>query len=697
MALFLHADLPQVPMSPVSPEFSIPAWADDMLSSWGLARGGEARVIYERANTIATRLAPNTRRLWRSILLLEGIAVLLPLGWLLVGQRNWPAGLVSGSVALCTVAVVGVCWWLRWRNQQQSWSRSRLLAEIARSMEATAHWPGDPTRAALVTSPSLQPLVECFAPPGTGGPATLDQLKQEYLEKRIDDQAGYYRRKAEEAARDRRRLSRYVTRSLDGALFLAVLGLWLGSSGSMRWLLSVFDTDLILGLAGAALPLTAILMQSLSVSLELNRRAGRYAQQWEFLQASRRRLEAAATLPDAVGVVREVEQALLAEVTEWFYQAEHSEAFYRTTNAGTPSARLALTAAPESVWSRGLTRVLEGAGLALSFTGRIIFGRLLIAAVASVLTTLVIFSRAPQDVVQRSLLRTADGQLLSKPGPFGWWKPKPEEAARGFVLIAHGLHDTPVPAASGAPAKAHPDDSPSSSSLHWMSALQRAVHQRLDEAGGAPDICLVDWSLAARPSEVSSLLQSLTIDDTRSPLGGAARFVTDVTAIRTQAQAIGDTVGYKLAAALKASPPLLHRDRPMHLIGHSAGGFLVVRAALVLHQLGLLPEHSRVTLLDTPLPDVDDLRQLLHNRDQTPSSCQIDFYKSSAFAQGVPEETPDWPNYRCRSLTPVPPYADSMTGAHSYAHQWFIQSVGSAPSDAAADGFQLSPLLPPRP
>jgi hypothetical protein len=654
----------------------------------------EAGAVYERANEAATRLAPNTRRLWRSILALEGMAVLFPMGWLLVTQRNWPAAPIAAGVAVCTVAVVGVCWWLRWRNQQQAWSRTRLLAEVARSFEATAGWPGEPTRAALATAPSLQPLADVFAVPAVGEESGWERARDAYLVERIDDQSQYYRHKAEEAAKDRRRLSRYVTLSLDGALFLAVLGVWLGATGSMRWLLSVFDSDLILGLAGAALPLTAILMQSLSVYLELNRRAGRFSQQWEFLQASRRRLERAGTRDEAVAAVRDVEQSLLAEVVEWFYQAEHAEVFYRTAGAEAPSGRLALTAAPEGWGSRLVGRCLAGAGVALSFAGRIIFGRVLIAAVASVLTALLIFSRAPQDVVQRSLLRTADGQMLSKPGRFGWWKPKPEEAERGFVLIAHGLHDAVRTTAPGAALREDDDDEPAAgSSLHWMGALQTAIHERLSAEGGAPDICLVDWSLAARPTNVTGVLQGLAIDVDRTQFGDAARFVSDVTAIRTQAQAIGDTVGYKLASALQSEPPLLRRDRPMHLIGHSAGGFLVVRAALVLRRLGLLPERTRITLLDTPLPDVDDLKQLLLEADGRPSSCQVDFYKTSSFAQGVPGENPEWPNYTCITLTP-PAHITALTAAHSYAHQWFIQSVAARSGEEARRGFSLSPLIP---
>ena len=680
---------------PTPPADPAPAWADPLLASLGLNRRSPVAEVYEKSNDLATRLAPNTRRLWRSILILEGIAVLLPIGWLMVSQRNWPAAPLAGAVAICTVALVGVCWWLRWRSQQQSWSRSRLLAEITRSLMATSGWPEKPTRGALGTAPSLQPVADWFERPAEAAVPWTD-LREAYLEKRIDDQSRYYESKAGEAAADRRRLSLYVTRSLDGALFLAVLGLWLGFSDKMRWVLSVFETDLILGLAGAVLPLTAILMQSLSVYLELNRRTGRYAQQWEFLQANRERLRAAKSPEEAATIVREVEQALLAETAEWFYQAEHAEVFYRTrSTAGEVNPRLALTAAPESPAARVVSSMLSAAGVALGFTARIIFGRLLIAAVASVLTALLIFSRAPQDAVQRSLLRTADGQLLSKPGRFGWWNPKPEEANVGFVLIAHGLHDSVRLTRDGKPAAVDPDDkSHFSPNLHWMVALQDAMRDRYrTNLGASPDICLVDWSLAARPSDVSGLLSSVTTDASLGQFADQAKFVTDVTAIRTQAQAIGDTVGYKLASAMQATPPVLHRDRPMHLIGHSAGGFLVVRAALVLQQLGLLPEHTRITMLDTPLPDVNDLKRLLQHPDGSPTTVQLDYYKSSGFAQGVPDASPAWPNYRCLTLTPSEPHNKSMTSAHSYAHQWFIKSVTDPEPSPASGGFQWSPLL----
>lgn len=658
------------------PAATPPGWAVPLLQQLGLEPGAPAAEVYERANALASRLAPNTRRLWRSILLLEGLAVLLPLLWLMVEQREWSAAVVAASVALCTIAVVGFCWWLRWKRQQHVWSRSRLFAEIARSQIATASWPGHPTRDALFPSPSLQPIADLFSAK-TDAAGDFETRRDAYIRHRIDDQTAFFEHSSRKAAEERRRLSLYVTRSLDGSLVLAVLGLWLGFSGTADWLLSVANSDLILGLVGAALPLTAILMQSLSSYLELNRRAGRFAQQWEFLKVSRARL-AASSPEEAAGHVKDIETALLSEVTEWFYQSEHSESFYRTGTAAQSAARDRLTTTNESWGAHLAGRLLHASGIALGFTGRIVFGRVLIVAITSVLTSLLIISRAPRDAVQSTLLRTADGQLLSSAGPLGWWQPKKEETERGFVLIAHGLHDS---------AKIDPEEkskSGAASDLHWMTKLQQTIRSNFSDAT-PPDVCLVDWSLAAKPSETTQLLQRVAAEVGKND---TAVFVADVTAIRSQAQAIGDVVGYKLAQAIRANPPVIHREKPMHLIGHSAGGFLVVRAACVLKGLGLLPEHTRVTLLDTPLPDIDNLQILLRD-----GYCSVDYYKSSIFAQNVPADH-SLPRYRCFTLTPDAAHASPATAAHSYAHQWYIRSAdpGAKSRTDQAPGFRLSPF-----
>ena len=130
-------------------------------------------------------------------------------------------------------------------------------------------------------------------------------------------------------------------------------------------------------------------------------------------------------------------------------------------------------------------------------------------------------------------------------------------------------------------------------------------------------------------------------------------------------------------AAIRAGK--IHRDKPMQLIGHSAGGFVVLHAAMVLKQLGLAPADLRVTMLDTPMPVAADLLAVL---DDVP----VDYYCTSSFATGVPESG-FHRNFTRFDIKP-PATVDAYLGAHSYAYKWYIQSIGPE----WENGFRRSPF-----
>ncbi len=677
----------------------LPPWANSLWNALGL-EGVSAEEIYHRTDEYASRLAPNTRRLWRSILLLEGMAVLAPLLWMVAARSDWsPAG-ISVIVATVTLGLVGLCWWLRWKQQQHLWSRSRLVAEIARSRIATKDWDFDLTRDALFSTPSLQPLVSRISQEEVKEPVASDEESEKakierYVRDRIDDQLAFFEKASQKAATERQQLSKYVTRALDAALVLAVLGLWLGFSGVAQWLLSVSGGDLVLGFSGALFPMIVILMQSLSSYLELNRRTGRYAQQWEFLHTVRAQFHQSNSVADYRTLIWKTESALLSEVTEWFFQTEHAESFYRSaiSDGSSQFTRDIHVATSDTLIARVTSRILSRLGIMLGVTGRIVFGRVLIIAITSILTALLIISGAPRHPGQKAQLRTADGRLLSNIGEGGEWRPRKQDTENGFVLIAHGLRDSPlnVPIVRFADQEGKP---------HWMTQLKEDILKASGKQ--APDICLVDWGSAAKPSEVNEFLDHFVRS---SKDNQSVRFVEDVVAIRAQAQEIGDLVGLRLARAILVDPnrkgrsesslrnstgteSYIRGDRPMHLIGHSAGGFLVVRAACVLQDMGLLPEITRVTLLDTPLPDNDDIKRLLAD-----GRCQMDFYKSSELAKNVPNDQ-TWNNYRSFDLIRYEDGKLPSLTAHSFAWYWYIQTVNGT-DRASADlpmGFRLSPF-----
>nr|WP_283107901.1 alpha/beta hydrolase family protein [Shewanella ulleungensis] len=283
-----------------------------------------------------------------------------------------------------------------------------------------------------------------------------------------------------------------------------------------------------------------------------------------------------------------------------------------------------------------------------------------------VLTTAFIqYQRAPEDPTIQSVLRQQDGQLLNArklDDSYTLWLPGQKAASNGTVVLVHGLHD-------GVDI--------SRSNNHWMTRLEQAILQRT--ASLSPEIILVDWREAAKPSgNPFSALDTMALSVMGMPKS-AQDMLNDLSMIRPQGERIGELVGFKLARAIRSGD--IARDKPLHLIGHSAGGFVVLHAALVLSELGLAPEPMQVTMLDTPFPLAADLAKAA-------SYFPIDFYVTSSLAQGVPADQ-FVIGFKRFDITP-PPEIDPYTGAHSYAHSWFIQSVSDKGN---AEGFSRSPLI----
>lgn len=644
----------------------LPDWAPPLFSAMGLSEGSDPATILEKAGAMADRLAPSIRRTIRYLLLFQGVAVLAPLLWFLVVRHRWPAEYVSYAVVFCTVVLIAICWWLRWRGMQYARAGARVIGEIARSAVATRGIPGRPTVAALSREPSLQPLA-CWIDGDDSETIPVEEVAPRYVEERVDDQLAYYRRILKGAVFERRRLGRIVTFALDGALFLAVAGLAVSfNPEAYRWF-RLSGSDYILGFVGAALPLVALLMQLLGSSLELDRRTGRYAQQIEFLESVREKLLSVRTREALEKIVGDVEGILLGEVIEWYYQAKFSEPYYRSRNILDSVTEVRQSAArTQRTWTR---RIVSGVGIGAGFVGRVVFGRLLVVALSVVITTGLISLHAPSDPMETSRLRKEDGRLLSSAKATDW-QPVPKRAENGLLLIAHGLHD-------GVDTKGRFGEG---EDAHWMTRMQEEIEGRL--RGSAPEICLVNWHLAANPSHFSTAgLEGGTQEEGEGkPLPTTPQgWMQNVAAIRPEAEEIGELVGFKLAKAIREGK--LNGDRPMHFIGHSAGGFVVIHAAMVLNELGLAPPDLRVTMLDTPVPVREHLEQLLET---TP----VDFYRTSAFAAGIPDSgfRPGFTKFEIE----VPEGIDPYTGAHSFAHQWYIGSI----ANDDGRGFQRSPFAP---
>jgi pimeloyl-ACP methyl ester carboxylesterase len=254
--------------------------------------------------------------------------------------------------------------------------------------------------------------------------------------------------------------------------------------------------------------------------------------------------------------------------------------------------------------------------------------------------------------------------------------PAPNESKYGCVVLVHGLYGSAVWEYEQEQEKDERD---------WMAPCAQKIEERMKrENVGEPNICLVDWKAAARPSQHYTL-----------PRFGQKNLIADLAAIRPEAYQIGDSVAIQLAKLIYEKK--IDPTKPLHLIGHSAGGFIVARIARRLNELGLVSKGNllHVTILDTPAPgpDIAELRDIY-----TPGA--VDFYVTSAVGGKEPrkEGRLDWVT-DVPSDKPRPPWWKlwqallAVKHEHMWAYQWFQLTVLDPNTPPIGEGFNKSPLL----
>ncbi|HRK16416.1 MAG TPA: hypothetical protein PK490_19200, partial [Prosthecobacter sp.] len=479
-----------------------------------------------------------------------------------------------------------------------------------------------------------------------------------WLEDRWLKQHDFFKDAAAIAEKSRAAFTAWTTRLMDVMLALSVSALLLTLSWRSDLWLRVLGEDklyALLGLGGAALALGLLLLQVLRSMQEVNRRVGRFTRQKVMLEKARAELEAAADDEPARRIVRETEAQLLGEVADWHFETENSERFFQIREQRGDRAVAGPAAAPARAWGP-LLWLLAAGGAGMAFLLRVVLGRAPWVAGSCALTLGCLGLIMPKDPVSRQRLE-AVGNVLGVDRKA--WNPAPARAQNGCVIIAHGLRDGAFFTARGEESR-------------WMSDMAMNLAQRLDPA--QPNIGLVDWSSAAMPSQWHGLLMK------QENLDGLSMGL-DLALIRDQAREVGDHLGFRLAQWIRDKDQRIRRDKPLHLIGHSAGGFLVARAALVLSELGLAPETMHVTILDTPGTD-DALFA------ETGRVCRMEFYKTSDFVTSLDvERMPEDVFFR---VIP-PPGKPSLREAHSYAWEWYSATICECA--IGDEGFGRSPFL----
>ena len=598
---------------------------------------------------LALRAAPLARSWARWMTLIQAAAVLMPLLWLLRRTLNFPPAVAALAALFSVLMLIGALWWMRWRGMGRTWARARLVAEVVRGQITAAVFPKLPARRVLDSIPDLEPLIGVR---DAGCEQPWPQWRETWLRDRLEDQLAYYQGAKGRAEKSRRQFTRWATIFMDVMLALAVVGAVLTlSQRAPQWLRLFGDyrVEAFLGIAGAVLPLGIILLQSLRYLQELNRRTARFSRQIALLEKARAEITETDSPETALEIVSSTEEQLLDEVVDWYFEAETSEQFYQVRER--KGRADAVGAVPAGRPGRAARLAWLAGGAGLLFLGRVVLGRMpyLLAASAGTLGWLSFSS--PSDPEARSRLRS-EGTLMNERGEA--WVPDLERTAHGMIIIVHGLRDGAMVNGIG------------KESL-WMRRMHAALGKRLGDR--TPDIALVDWSAAAMPSDIHGLNSS----------GPTAKFFADIAGIPSQAREVGDLLAFRLSQLILEGK--IDRTQPLHLIGHSAGGFVVSRAALYLRKMNLAPSVMQVTILDTPAPD--------HELSvEVPKACSgMDFYITSPFVLGLDDKAPPAGIY----LKHIAPEAGAgLLDAHRYAYKWFTETVLSAkPGDP---GFGHSPF-----
>lgn len=655
-------------------------WLPELFAMAGLPPGADLETIKSKMSALANKSAPLTRSKWNWVVFLQGVAVCVPLGWLL----GFPVRIVGLVTFTSTLLLFALHRWLRWWSMQKTWAQARLVAEATRSLIATARYPRAFPWRTFVMVPSLRPLRWAKRPTDE---EPFDKWIEHYIENRLSVQQEYFTDKRKDAEEQRKKLTSWTTRLLDAAMVFALVALVLVFTPSGdEWMVGGAFSPRVLGSLSVLILLGLLLVQIVRELHELNRRTARFAQQELLARDAIARLNRVQSPKLGLEIVSTAESQLLTEVLEWYFHAETAERFVevraRTTRTLPQNFLKQETAATRFAHS-----IPGKAGTAGLFVLQGIVGRLPYIVLPAAVVVVWIFYHLPDqgaDIEQLEgavHLLAADAKSDFRPSD-----QQTDLGANGYVVLVHGLWGVGIFTKDETENK-----------RNWMKPLAEAISGQMKDKG-VPAICLVDWSKAARPS------------DFYNRVFGETSYLADIPAIRAQAYRAGDIAAYKLAGVILSNN--LPRNVPLHLIGHSAGGFVVTRIARRLCELGLTDESMvHVTILDTPAPDKEITETLpalypndavdfyissdiggrletLHSARFSPHIHRYDVpaeNSSASVAEGTVSRIFD-------TIKSLPNRATNMWVAHQYSYAWYKKTV-EHPENFPHEGFNRSPLL----
>ncbi len=270
----------------------------------------------QKCDHAASRGAPQFRRLIVLTVLLHVIATLIAAAALAYDVHY---AVIPWLKLLCLAGALGVALLLRHHHHSHhNWVRCRLAAEFCRSLLATWGLPRASPLFEDLDLPEIRGLSRSLhilhSRSSNTQPISIEEFRDVYVEKRIDDQLAYFRRQEARALPmfNRLKLGFWI------ATVLALIStLTYAVCHTARIEVPPWTQDTAFYFLPISLPIIAAALISLISINDLQRRVARYREMQLMLEESRMRVAFCQTWNSLERVVLKTERALLQEVIEW--------------------------------------------------------------------------------------------------------------------------------------------------------------------------------------------------------------------------------------------------------------------------------------------------------------------------------------------------------------------------------------------
>ncbi len=269
-----------------------------------------ARAWFRKVDERATRFAPQFRRRAAIPIVFTAAAALFS------GAGSWAHGVSTWLTIGTAFGLMAIP--LRLNKRRLLWVRTRIAAEVGRSVLAFWHTPLHyetfgpevvPELSGVLMSLNLLKMLD-----RGHSEVSLETFKQRYRQERVASQIGYFFDHAAQSAAEARRY-RVATWTCIGLASALNVWLFVSTFGIVRLGPGSWNQWMAMG-ASVAFQIATVAGALLAVN-DCDRRRQRYRELYQQLGKWDAQLAASRTWPSVLRVAGRIEHALLAELLEW--------------------------------------------------------------------------------------------------------------------------------------------------------------------------------------------------------------------------------------------------------------------------------------------------------------------------------------------------------------------------------------------